>query len=185
MGVVVRSAAVLGSFEYGKLVASVELLGMHECRKQLIRSTAGLLGSLGFASQLVSWDQKSERFGVKLHNSGATVMVKPMNFVPCAGWDEVMENIERLFGGDEAATSESMGSCYEPAGAPGHGPGPGSAGGSNAKSLCAQCGARAGTEGPRLRKCGGCRGVRYCSRACQVWHWHAAHGQQCSGRRQQ
>ena len=36
---------------------------------------------------------------------------------------------------------------------------------------CAACGART-TELRTLMRCSRCKRVRYCSRACQSWHWH-------------
>ncbi len=38
------------------------------------------------------------------------------------------------------------------------------------RKQCANCGATSG-GGVKLRKCAGCRRVRYCSQECQAQHW--------------
>ncbi|PNH06903.1 hypothetical protein TSOC_006699 [Tetrabaena socialis] len=62
-------------------------------------------------------------------------------------------------------------------------PGPGQKCGRGALRLCANpcCTAYSGLSeaGLRLRPCGACQAVRYCSEACQRQHWRAAHKREC------
>jgi hypothetical protein len=62
-------------------------------------------------------------------------------------------------------------------------------GAANSLGACAVCGAANTSDGAKLRKCAGCRAVRYCSPACQKAHWreHRAAckaAQQAQGRQQ-
>lgn len=47
--------------------------------------------------------------------------------------------------------------------------------------VCAFCGAVAGQDAPKLKRCANCRLVLYCSPACQRKHWKAGHKAECRG----
>ncbi|GFR52421.1 hypothetical protein Agub_g14993, partial [Astrephomene gubernaculifera] len=53
--------------------------------------------------------------------------------------------------------------------------------GAAAKGHCAACGAAPPAGGPPFQSCSRCRGVRYCSRACQIGHW-TQHKADCQAR---
>ena len=44
---------------------------------------------------------------------------------------------------------------------------------------CARCNSSRSSDGTRLRKCAGCKTVKYCSIECQGWHWKNTHKQEC------
>jgi hypothetical protein len=69
--------------------------------------------------------------------------------------------------GEGAAANDEHGRRQQEAAAAGTPP----IGAAASSSVCAACGAAKASGGAKLRRCAGCRAVRYCSPACQKAHW--------------